>query len=248
MTQTPTSEEAQPLRLYSDLADWFHLLTHPADYEEEATLYRDLLLEAGVPRGGTVLELGAGGGNNASHMKAHFALTLTDRSAEMLALSRRINPELAHIVGDMRSLRLGREFDGVFVHDAVVYMTTEDALREAIETAYVHCRQGGAALFAPDFVRETFQPVTNHGGHDGDGRGLRYLEWDWEADPAGTTVQSVMVYVLRERGAPVRVVHEVHVQGLFPRATWLRLLADAGFTARSVAGVDGMELFVALKR
>jgi hypothetical protein len=41
----------------------------------------------------------------------------------------------------------------VFVHDAVAYMTTERELRAAIETAFVHCRPGGAALFAPDHVR-----------------------------------------------------------------------------------------------
>ena len=33
-------------------------------------------------------------------------------------------------------------------HDAVAYMKTEDDLRQAIETAYVHCQPGGAALFA----------------------------------------------------------------------------------------------------
>src|SRR3972149_1508073 len=59
----------------------------------------------------TVLELGSGGGNNASHMKAHFKLTLVDRSPAMLAVSRALNPECEHLEGDMRTLRLGRGFD-----------------------------------------------------------------------------------------------------------------------------------------
>ena len=37
-----------------------------------------------------------------------------------------------------------------------MYLTTERDLGLAIETAYIHCRPGGAALFAPDYVRETF--------------------------------------------------------------------------------------------
>ena len=32
----------------------------------------------------------------------------------------------------------------------------------------------------------------------------------------------------------MRSVHEAHVEGLFPRATWLSLLAEVGFTPRSV--------------
>jgi trans-aconitate methyltransferase len=108
----------------------------------------------------TILELGSGGGNNASHMKAHATLTLTDLSPEMLELSRSLNPECEHIQGDMTTLRLDRTFDGVFVHDAVSYLTTEVQLRAAVETAFVHTRPGGAAIFCPDHVRERFRETT----------------------------------------------------------------------------------------
>src|SRR6185503_21114943 len=114
----------------------------------------------------TVLELGRGGGNNASQLKARFEMLLVEPAAGMLALSRVLNPECEHVQGDMRTVRLGRQFDAVFVHDAVAYMTTEADLRMVIETAFVHCRPGGAALFAPDHIRENFRPSTDHGGHD----------------------------------------------------------------------------------
>lgn len=244
----------QTPRLYSDLAGWFHLVTAPADYAEEAAVWVRLLTEACARPPRTVLELGSGGGNNASHMKAHFEMTLLDLSPEMLALSRTLNPELAHVVGDMRSVRLGREFDAVFVHDAVCYMTTEDDLAAAMETAYVHCRRGGAALFVPDFVSENFRPGTDHGGHDGDGRSLRYLEWSWDPDPADSTYVTDFAYLLREGAGKPRVVYDRHVDGLFPRATWLRLLTEAGFEARvaptelSDVEPESLEAFVAVKR
>lgn len=111
-----------------------------------------------------MLELGSGGGNNASHMKREFLLTLVDRSPGMLGVSRRLNPECEHVEGDMRSVRLGRTFDAVFVHDAIAYLTTEDDLRALFETAFEHCRRGGVALFVPDCVGETFEPATDHGG------------------------------------------------------------------------------------
>jgi SAM-dependent methyltransferase len=174
-------------KLYADLAGWWPLLSAPADYAEEAAIYQRLLIDACRRTPCTLLELGSGGGNNASHLKARFAMTLVDPSPGMLEHSRRLNPECEHVQGDMRDVRLGREFDAVFVHDAVCYMTTEADVRAAIATAFLHCRPGGAALFAPDHVRETFAPSTDHGGHDGDGCSLRYLEWTWDPDPSDTT-------------------------------------------------------------
>ena len=222
-------------RLYSDLASWFHLLTAPEEYAEEAEFHRRTLVDAVEPPPCTVLELGSGGGNNASHLKAHFQMTLVDISPEMLELSRTINSELEHIVGDMRTVRLGRQFDAVFVHDAVVYMTTEGDLRAAMETAFAHCRLGGAALFAPDHIREKFSPSTNHGGHDGaDGRALRYLEWTYDPDPGDSTYTVDFAYLLREADGTVRVEQDRHVEGLFSRRTWLRLLDEAGFEAQAL--------------
>ncbi len=112
------------------------------------SLFARLLSDAGLPPAPTLLELGSGGGNNAFHLAATFAsLTLTDLSPAMLAVSRGLNPGCEHIQGDMRSLRLDRTFDAVFVHDAIEYMTTLSDLRRALETAYVHCRPGGCALW-----------------------------------------------------------------------------------------------------
>jgi SAM-dependent methyltransferase len=240
-------------RMYHDLAPWWPLLSAPSEYAEEAEIYRRLLVEAGDRPPVTVLELGSGGGNNASHLKAHFELTLVDLSAGMLEVSREANPECEHVQGDMRTVRLGREFDAVFVHDAVMYMTTAEDLRLAIETAFVHCRPGGAALFAPDHLREHFRTGTDHGGHDGDQRAVRFLEWTWDPDPLDTTYTVDYAYLLRDADGSVRVEHDRHVEGLFPRATWLELLADAGFEARAVPvehselEPGGYELFVATR-
>ena len=220
--------------MYGELAGWWPLLSAPSEYAEEAEVYRRLLVEAADRPPVTVLELGSGGGNNAAHLKAHFQLTLVDLSPGMLEVSREENPGCEHVQGDMRTVRLGRTFDAVFVHDAVMYMTSEEDLRQAIETAFVHCRPGGVALFAPDHLRENFRTGTDWGGHDGDGRAVRFLEWTWDPDPLDTTYTVDYAYLLREADGSVRVEHDRHVEGLFPRATWLRLLSEAGFQARAV--------------
>ena len=220
-------------RLYTDLASWFPVLTAPQDYAHEASRYRAVFETLTSPPR-TLLELGSGGGNNASHLKASFEMTLVDLSPDMLEVSRRLNPECEHLQGDMRSVRLGRLFDAVFVHDAVMYLTSEEDLKRAIETAFVHTRPGGGALFVPDCLRETYRDGTDHGGHDVGRRSLRYLEWTWDPDPSDTTYRVDYAYLLRDEDDSVRSVHEAHVEGLFPRATWLSLLAEVGFTPRSV--------------
>jgi SAM-dependent methyltransferase len=222
---------AGPPRLYDELAGWFHLLTAPGDYAEEAEVYRGVLVETAEIPVRAVLELGSGGGNNASHLKAHFDMTLVDISPEMLRASRTINPECRHLQGDMRSVRLGESFDAVFVHDAVGYVTTQADLGAVAASARIHCRPGGVVLFVPDFVAETFREGTDHGGHDGEGRSIRYLEWCWDPDPTDTSYVVDMAYLMREEHG-VTVAHDRHVLGVFSIQTWLDVLTATGFSAR----------------
>ena len=221
-------------RLYTELAEWWPVLSTPEDYAEEAAYYQRLILETGSLEAHSMLELGSGGGNNASHLKDHFEMTLVDLSPGMLEVSQQLNPECVHHLGDMRSIRLGTRFDAVFIHDAIMYMQTEDDLARAIETAYLHCKPGGVALFAPDHTRETFRTSTSHGGHDRGARSLRYLEWTWDADPGDSIYVSDMVYLLREGDQPPRCIHDQHTLGLFSHQNWLDLIDGAGFQASSV--------------
>jgi SAM-dependent methyltransferase len=215
--------------MYSDLAPWFHLLTHPSDYAEEADFAVRVVERTIVGDARTLLELGSGGGNNASHLKRRFACTLTDLSPEMLETSRTLNPECEHVAGDMRTLRLGRTFDVVFAHDALSYLTTESDLAAAIETAATHARPGGVVLLVPDATTELFEPGTDSGGHDGeDGRSLRYLEWTHAPEPGASSYVVDYAILVRAQDGATRVIHDRHELGLFPEETWLRLLTRAG--------------------
>ena len=69
-------------------------------------------------------------------------------------------------------------------------MTSEEELRAAITTAFVHTRSGGAALFAPDCVRETFREHSNLMQADDGRRALRGVEWAWDPDPVTIRSQS----------------------------------------------------------
>jgi SAM-dependent methyltransferase len=242
----------EKLKLYHDLASWFHLLTSPADYAEEAAFYAKSIRSFCSKEPRAIIELGSGGGNNASHMKAEFDLLLVDISPEMIDLSKGLNPECEHSIGDMTSLRLDRSFDAVFVHDAINYMTTESDLRKAMDTAFFHCKPGGAALFAPDFVMESFKPSTKHGGRDQGAKGLRYVEWNWDPNPNDTTYITDFAILLRNASGDVACEHDRHVMGIFRHAMWIHLLKRAGFQAHSLPAAvskadPGAEVFIGVK-
>ena len=74
---------------------------------------------------------------------------LVDLEPAMLALSQHLNPECVHLQGDMRSVRLGCQFDCVFLHDAVSYMASHADLASAVTTAFAHAAPGGVAMFQP---------------------------------------------------------------------------------------------------
>ena len=256
MRRTATTEVVYPFtvmtkpqgRFYDELAEWWPLFSPPSHYVEEAD---DLLgrLAPAIDRGAsTLLELGSGGGSLASHLKGRFRLTLTDVSPGMLAVSRVVNPEAEHVAGDMRSLRLGRQFDVVLVHDAVMYATTPAEVQATLATAAAHCRSGGTVIVLPDCVRETFAPGTDCGGEDGtDGRGFRYLEWHWDPDPGDDTIVVDYAFVMRSAGGDVRVEHDRHVEGLFARAQWAAWLRGAGLHAASDIDPWGRDVFLAVK-
>ena len=151
----------------------------------------------------------------------------------MLSLSRELNPECEHFAGDMRSLRLNRRFDTVLVHDAVVYMTTEEDVLATARTAFVHTRPGGAAIFAPDHLWDTFRESTELiEGEDGS-RALRCLAWTWDADSCDATYAVEYALLLRD-GNTVTAAHDRHVAGLFSEATWHRLLRTTGFEVETI--------------
>jgi SAM-dependent methyltransferase len=186
-------------------------------------------------------------------LKERFRCTLTDLSPEMLALSQAQNPECPHLLGDMRTLRLGQTFDVVFAHDAICYMASREDLRRVAETAYVHLRPGGAAIFAPDSVREGFHEWTALHQNDDGQRSLRCMEWTWDPDAEDETCVTDFAFLLREDGA-VRSVHDRHVFGLFDTSTWRSILEGVGFRAETVkrASLDTSEpytdqIFVGLK-
>lgn len=242
--------------LYGPLASLWPLLSPPDDYIPEADHVRKVLrhflamFPASQPDApATIMELGAGGGHTLHHLTDEFHAVAVDLSDEMLANSRRLNPTVEHIVGDMRTLRLGRTFDAVLLHDAVDYMTTPHDAIAALMTASTHLRPGGVALVAPTYVRESFDDNQMSGDfHSSETMELGYTSHVRFMPGREDQIELNLTLMIRE-DASLRIERDRHVCGLFTSADWRRWLIDVGLNpADNVPeGEVPWNLFVAVR-
>jgi len=241
-------------RLYSDLARLWPYLSPPEHYAAESEALRELILDAlGDPPAGqrwSVLELGAGGGHSAVHLKQHFDVTAADLSPQMLELCNTLNPEVPTVLGDMRDMRLDQTFDAVLICDAIDYMLTEDDAVAAFQTAAAHLRPGGVVLAAPTYTRETFvdgdvaddgtDAMDESAQGDESAPGVTYFTFVHDPDPADTTFEMILLYLIRDaKTRAVDVVEDRHVCGLFSIAHWQAMMAKAGLDAEALAEQRG---------
>ena len=173
------------MKLYNELSQWWPLMSPAREDQEEANFYRTTLQSAAAQPIATLLELGSGGGNNASHMKQHYReMVLVDMSSGMLAMSRALNPELAHYRGRhadgaaRQAVRRGFRARCHLLHDDRVGSSEghRNCLRRTASPAAWRCS-------APTTSRRTSRAGTDHGGEDAGTRGMRWLEWQWDPDP-----------------------------------------------------------------
>jgi SAM-dependent methyltransferase len=191
---------------------------------------------------GSLLNLGCGGGKNISNLRREVEVVGVDLSPDMAALARTENPGCRIEVGDMRTCDLGRMFDAVVIDDAVSYMTTIDDLEAVFRNAHRHLRSGGALFVTSDATTETFVPdeTETHrarGEALPEGVDVTILEWNVDPDPADTTYESYMLFVIRD-GDDLRTEIDRHELGLFSDAEWVQTLERAGFDAHTSTYVE----------
>lgn len=217
--------------MYTDFAHLWPLISDPADYAAEAAVWANVLQDRLGPGRLSILELGVGGGNNLSHLTSCCDAVAVDLSEGMLEHSRRLNPSVEHHVGDMRTVRLNREFDAVLIHDAVSYLLTEEDIRATLQTAAIHLRTSGVLVMAPDHFEENFVDGTlRHDTAEDSDTKLIHIDYVYRPDPTRPRYESRMIYIIRQ-GGQVQIEQDNHVFGLFAQQVWLDLMQEAGFEA-----------------
>jgi len=221
---------------YNELAWTEDLLSDPADYEVEVAGYVDLIKRNSSQTPRTLLHLGCGAGGHDGFFKQHFAVTGVDISRGMLDKARLRHQDIEYIEGDMRTVRLGREFDVVTIPDSIDYMGSLPELRMAIETAVAHLKPRGILLIVGK-TQEIFRD--NNFVYIGEQEDLHVtlLENNYTNRYRPHTYEATLVYLIRRRGE-LTIHTECHMLGLFSQEVWEKVLTEAGLSIQE-ADLDG---------
>lgn len=212
---------------YNELAWADDLLSDPDEYNEEVSIYIDLIKRNSCCPPETLLHFGSGAGGHDAYFKNHFKVTGVDLSKGMLNKARARHPEIEYIEGDMRTVRLNRLFDVAVIPDSIDYMVTDEDLNQAITTASLHLKPGGLLLIVGKTL-ETFR--NNNFAYTGekDGIHLTLLENNYSNPYRSGTYEASLFYLIRKEGE-LNVRSENHLLGLFPEAVWEKAFYNSGF-------------------
>jgi SAM-dependent methyltransferase len=140
------------MAIFGEYSRCYDLLYAEKDYHAEA-VYVAQHIRAVARGASTILELGCGTGKHAQFFGAEgFDVHGVDLSSEMIDIARRSQrvgmSAQTFEVGDVRSIRLGRQFDCVLsLFHVMSYQTTNEDIRNAFQTAFRHTSLGGCFVF-----------------------------------------------------------------------------------------------------
>ena len=216
---------------YNQLAWTEDFLAEPADYEQEVAHYADMVRQHASPPVHTLLHLGCGAGGQDLFFKRNFSVTGVDLSIGMLDKARAKNPEIEYIEGDMRTIRLDRQFDAVIIPDSIDYIATMGGLQQVIHTAALHLRRGGVLLVVCSTAEQFRNNNFVYTGEKGDVH-VTLFENNYTSPYAPQTHEITLFYLIRQRGQ-LKTYSEHIVAGLFPQASWEGVFKQAGLTLYS---------------
>ena len=217
MTNKISEVKAMNWIAYNQLAWTDTILARPEDFEEEATMYVNLIKRHISTTAPTMLHVGCGAGGHDYHFKKHFSVTGVDLSEGMLEIARKRNPEIEYLQGDMRTVCLDRKFDVVAIPDSIMYMTTLEDLSTALTNAAAHLKLGGVLLVVAH-TKEEFR--NNNFAYTGETDNTHITVLENNHIVSDTTYEAAMIYLIRQ-GGHLEIYHEVHTLGLFSYDEWL---------------------------
>jgi len=216
-------------RLYGFLAWTWPIISPVGEYIKETEFFSKLILKHAKIKVKKLLHLGCGGGHHDYTFKRFFKITSVDISEEMLKIAKKLNPEVNHQYGDMRTMRMREYFDAVTILDSISYMKTIEDLQKAFSTAYYHLKPGGVFLTLAEKLTGQFKQnesiITTHSRGNTD---VTFIENYYDPDTADTSYEATFVYLIRVNGR-LEIYTDPHLCGIFKLETWIELLKKTGF-------------------
>ena len=216
-------------RLYNELAWLWPLWGSVEEYREESEEAVEFIKKHAQIEVKSLLDITCGGGKNLFHFKKHFDAYGLDISNAMLDNARKLNPECNFSLADMRNCDLKRQFDSIYMNDGIAYITSAEDLVRTFQCAFNHLHAGGVMICYAEFCKEDLvQNKTDSTVSRTNDMEITFIENVYDPDPADDTFESVMIYLIREKGR-LRIEQDFHICGTFTVNVWQDLLQKVGF-------------------
>lgn len=156
------------------------------DLFEKAWLDRFL---GGVREGGVVLDVGCGMGEPIARyiIERGFSVLGVDSSPTLIGLCRQRFPDADWVVADMRTLHLGRRFDGIIAWDSFFHLARDDQ-RAMFPRFAAHAQPWAPLLFTSG--PEDGEAIGHYGGEPLYHASLSPREYESLLAASGFTVQA----------------------------------------------------------
>jgi ubiquinone/menaquinone biosynthesis C-methylase UbiE len=235
--------------LHGTLAKYYDRVYSFKDYLDEAVRVQNIIIKYLESGGNTLLDVACGTGLHIKHLKDDFSCTGVDISKAMLKIARKNVKGVTFKEADMKTLRLGKQFDIITcLLSSIGYVKTDASLKKTIENFSKHLKKGGVALIEPSHAGSfyvTGEPrIAVYNGKDAKIARITTTK------TRQTTAVLNMHLIIAERGKDAKYFMDVHELGLFGINKTLSIMKEAGFKSKYLKNglMTGRELIIGIKK
>jgi len=235
--------------LHNKLAKYYDRVYSFKDYLDEAVRLQNLIIKYLESGGNSLLDVGCGTGLHLKHLKDDFLCTGVDISNSMLKIARKNVKGVSFKEADMKTLRLGKQFDVIVcLLSSIGYVKTAVSLEKTIQNFSKHLKKGGLALIEPSHAKSFYvsgEPrIATYNGKD-----AKIARVNFTKIRQATAVLNMHI-VITERGKDAKYSMDRHELGLFGINNTLRIMKAAGLKSKYLKNglMAGRELFVGIKK
>jgi ubiquinone/menaquinone biosynthesis C-methylase UbiE len=235
--------------LHNKLAKYYDRVYSFKDYLDETVRLQNLIIKYLESGGNTLLDVACGTGLHLKHLKDDFSCTGVDVSKSMLKIARKNAKGVTFKEADMKTLRLGKQFDVIVcLLSSIGYVKTAASLEKTIRNFSKHLKKGGLTLIEPSHAKSFYvngEPrITTY-----DGKDAKIARVNVTRIRQATLVLSMHI-LIAERGKDAKYFVDRHELGLFGINNTLRIMKAAGLKSKYLKNglMPGRELFVGIKK
>jgi len=235
--------------LHNQLAKYYDRVYSFKDYLDEAVRLQNLIIKYLESGGNSLLDVACGTGLHLKHLRDDFSCTGVDVSKSMLKIARKNAKGVTFKEADMKTFRLGKQFDVIVcLLSSIGYVKTAASLEKTICNFSKHLKKGGLALIEPSHAKSAYvsgEPrITTY-----DGKDAKIARVNFTKIRQSTAVLNMHI-LIAERGRDAKYFVDRHELGLFGINSTLRIMKAAGLKSKYLKNglMSGRELFVGIKK